>query len=426
MKNGSPTPIFQVMRYRKRYLEKKIVEAFKYYPVVAVLGARQTGKSTLIKNLFGNKIKTITFDPVQDIANARKDPDFFLQNHPAPLFLDEIQYAPELLSAIKRKVDETGKKSQYIISGSQNLSVLKNISESLAGRVSIQNLLPMGKIEIDEHSTEESFFTKWINNSAEEAILFSQTKKISNNKTLMERILRGGYPGTLDFPDHMFSGYWESYLQTYIERDIRTVANIGSLQTFSSFFGILAGHTAQEINPTEIGRELGIDRKTAIHWQEIAQATYQWINIPAFSRNHIKKLVSKSKGYFTDTSFACYMQRIHSTDALMNHPMLGRLIESYISLEIIKLFQSWPTKPNIYHYRVHSGAEVDLILDINGILYPIEIKAKTNPTAKDSKGFKSFRENFKTENIAKNLIICSIPEATHITKDTYAIPWSII
>ncbi len=414
------------MRYKKRYLEQKVEEAFKFYPVVAVLGARQTGKSTLIKNLFGTKIKTITFDPVQDIGNARKDPDFFLQNNPSPVFLDEIQYAPELLPAIKRKVDETGKKGQYIISGSQNLPVLKNISESLAGRVSIQNLLPMGKIEIDENSIEDSFITKWINESPDEAIRHSHFRENKEIKTLMERILRGGYPGTLDFPNHMLSGYWESYIQTYIERDIRTVANIGSLQTFSSFFGILAGHTAQEINPTEIGRELGIDRKTAIHWQEIAQSTYQWINIPAFSRNHIKKLVSKSKGYFTDTSFACYIQRIHSTDALLNHPMLGRLIETYIGLEIIKLFQNWPTKPNIYHYRVHSGAEVDLILDINGVLYPIEIKAKTNPSAKDCKGFKSFRENFNSENIAKNLIICSIPEATHITEDTFAIPWSMI
>lgn len=414
------------MKYKKRYLEKKTIEAFKYYPVVAVLGARQTGKSTLIKNLFGSKIKTITFDPVQDIGNARKDPDFFLQNNPSPLFLDEIQYAPELLSAIKRKVDETGAKGQYIISGSQNLSVLKSISESLAGRVSIQNLLPLGKIEIDESSVKDSFITKWINESEDEAIRYSQAKQINENKTLIERILRGGYPGTLDFPDHMLSGYWESYLHTYIERDIRTVANIGSLQTFSSFFGILAGHTAQEINPAEIGRELGIDRKTAIQWQEIAQSTYQWINIPAFSRNHIKKLVSRSKGYFTDTSFACYMQRIHSTDALMNHPMLGRLIETYAVLEIVKLFQNWVIKPNLYHYRVHSGAEVDLVLDINGILYPIEIKATTNPSANDCKGFKSFRENFRSEKIAKNLMICSIPKAAPITEETFAIPWGII
>lgn len=417
------------MEYKKRFLEQNILEAFNYYPVVAVLGARQTGKSTMIKNLFEPGVKTITFDPVQDIGNARKDPDFFLQNNPPPLFLDEIQYAPELLASIKRRVDETNEKGQYILSGSQNLSVLKNISESLAGRVSIQNLLPMGKIEINENDMEDSFISKWINKSTAEAIDFSHSlkeKTKSDQKPLLERVLRGGYPGILDFPEHMLPNYWSSYLQTYIERDVRTVANIGSLQTFSSFFGILAGHTAQEINPTEIGRELGIDRKTAIQWQEIAQATYQWTTIPAFSRNHIKKLVSRSKGYFNDTGFACYMQRINSIDALMNHPMLGRLVETYIGLEIIKLFQKWTLKPNVYHYRVHSGAEVDLILDINGILYPIEIKAKTNPSAKDCKGFKSFRENFKVEKIEKNLIICSIPEPTHITEDTFAIPWSII
>ncbi|MCP3874715.1 MAG: ATP-binding protein [Desulfobacteraceae bacterium] len=406
------------MQYKHRLIEKYILEVFQYYPVIAVLGARQVGKSTLIENLFKDRIKTIVFDPVIDILNAREDPDFFLQNNPCPLFLDEIQYAPELLNSIKRKVDMEKKNGMFIFSGSQNLSVLKNISESLAGRVSILNLLPMTKKEL-EGTNNPSFLEYWLSDDPGG----DGYKYFEKATSLFPFIWRGGYPKLLEFPDHLVPGYFESYLRTYIERDVRTVSNIGSLQHFGKFIGILAAYTGQEINHTQIGRELGIDRKTALAWTQVAESTFQWFSVPAFSRNAVKRIAGKEKGYFTDTGFACYMQRISTPDVIGQHPMIGNLFETYIVMEIIKAVQSWPVKPNFFHFRSYSGAEVDLILEINSKLYPIEIKVKSNPSRRDIMGIRSLKECFPNENIQKGLVICATESPSYISDDVFAIPW---
>ena len=409
------------IKYKKRYLEESILELFEYYPVIAVLGARQVGKSTLIDNLFDNELHQIVFDPVIDIGNAREDPEFFLQNIRCPAFLDEVQYAPELLGTIKRRVDKEKKNGMYILSGSQNLSVLKSISESLAGRVSILNLWPMTRRELEEEE-KPSFLRQWVLENNDEIENLPKPPVLP----VLPLIWRGGYPGIIEFPDRLIPGYWQSYLQTYIERDIRTVANIGSLQTFGNFMGLLAALSGQEINHMQLGRELGIDRKTALAWTEIAQATYQWISIPAFSRNAVKKIAGKSKGYFTDTGFICYLQRIGSPEALQNHPLKGSLFETYIIMEIVKSFQDWPISPNLYHFRTYSGAEVDLILELNGVLYPIEIKMKSNPSKRDVKGFESFKACFPTENIRKGLLICSSETIQPLSEEVIAVPWTLL
>ena len=407
------------MKYLPRLLEKRVQQLFEHYPVVAVLGARQVGKSTMIENLFQEKLNSVVFDPVQDIGNARKDPDFFLQNHPPPVFLDEIQYAPELLASIKRFTDRSKVNGSYIISGSQCLSVLRNISESLAGRVAILHLLPMNFRELSEQTKQDSILKFWISHNT----IPQDNRKMPVAPSTVDRIWRGAYPKVIQLPLELIPNFWESYLQTYIERDVRTVANVGSLQTFGRFFSILAASSAQEINHSHIGRELGVDRKTALQWTEIAEATFQWVSIPPFSRNPIKRIAGKSKGYFTDTGFISYLQRISSSQAVLNHPMFGRLFESFVVLEILKSFQDWSIKPNVYHYRSYAGAEVDLILDLDGRLYPIEIKWKTNPSGKDASGIRSLRDCFPKEDIAPGLIICSIESPQHVNKNTVAIPW---
>jgi len=409
------------MEYRHRIIEQKLLELFRYYPVVAVLGARQVGKTTLVENLFKDKINTVVFDPVIDIGNARQDPDFFLQNVITPVFFDEIQYAPELLSSIKRKVDRDKKNGLYILSGSQNLAVLKDIAESLAGRVGIAHLWSMNRKEMVA-DLNPGFLHYWL---GEEAIDLSRWNT-STSEPVFAHIWRGGYPKTMELPDHMIPGYWQSYLQTYIERDVRTVANIGSLQTFGRFIGLLAALSAQEINYNQIGRELGIDRKTAMAWTEIAEATYQWINVPAFTRNPVKKIAGKKKGFFTDTGLICYLQKISHADVIGNHPLKGRLFETYICMEIIKGLQSQHLVPNLYHFRSHSGAEVDLILEMNGVLYPIEIKAKSNPNRKDVRGFAAFKDCFPKENIHQGLLICSIEQPRQLSEDVVAIPWWLL
>lgn len=402
--------------YKSRLIEKRVIELFVHFPVVAVLGARQVGKSTLVENLFAEKVTTTVFDPVVDIGNARQDPDFFLQNTKTPAFLDEIQYAPELLGSIKRKVDRGKQNGQYILSGSQNLSVLKDISESLAGRVAIINLWPMTRQELAGESSI-GFLQAWLTNHNKTAPVLQESLPTYTS------IWHGGYPKIAELPEHLVPGYWQSYMQTYIERDVRKVANIGSLQTFGRFIGLLAALTAQEINHNQLGRELGIARNTALAWTEIAESTYQWLSVPAFSRNSVKKLSGKNKGFFTDTGLICYLQKISSPEVIAGHPMQGRLFETFVVMEIIKLIQQLPIQPNLYHFRSHSGAEVDLILELNGILYPIEIKSKSNPSRKDVRGFAAFRDCFPKENIHQGLVICATPSLQKISEDALAAPW---
>lgn len=405
-------------KYKQRIIQGKISELFSHYPVVAVLGARQVGKSTLVENLFQNDMASVVFDPVVDIENARRDPGFFLQNHPPPVFLDEIQYAPELLGPIKRQIDRSKKNSQYILSGSQNLSVLRNITESLAGRVAIVTLLPMTRQEMSEE-LRPSFLENWLSDSKLEISGFVHLRA----PLLYPSLWQGGYPKIMELPEHLISNYWESYLQTYIERDVRTVANIGSLQSFGQFISLLAAMSSQEINHSHLGRELGLDRKTALAWTQIAEATFLWHTIPPFSRNAVKKIAGRAKGYFSDTGFLCYLQKISSAKAIGGHPLMGSLFETYVVMEIMKTMQAWPIRPNLYHFRSYGGAEVDLILEMDGILYPIEIKAKSNPTRNDGRGIGAFRTCFPTERIGPGLLLCSIEKPLPLDENLLAIPW---
>lgn len=405
--------------YKSRLLEARIAELFQYFPVVTVLGARQVGKSTLVENLFMDRMASVVFDPVLDIENARQDPDFFLQNHPAPLFLDEIQYAPELLGAIKRRVDQHKLPGQYILSGSQNLAVLRNISESLAGRVAVVNLLPLSRREITQEQ-EGDFLRRWLQGEVAVTTGRPAPKVLPQ---LYPAVWRGGYPGLMSLPDHLLNDYWQSYLQTYIERDVRAIANIGALQSFGRFVRLVAAHSAQEVNHAHLGRELGIDRKTAQAWLETMQATFLWFSLPAFSRNPVKRIAGKVKGYFADPGFICHLQKIGEPGAIGGHPLQGALFETYVVMEIIKTVQSWAMAPNLYHFRSYGGAEVDLVLEINGVLYPIEIKAKSNPSRNDGRGIGAFRECFPQEKIGAGLIVCAVEKPLLLAENLLAVPW---
>ena len=406
--------------YRPRLIEYKLIELFRYYPIVAVLGARQVGKSTLVGNLFGNTVDSIVFDPVVDVGNARQDPEFFLQNNPPPVFLDEIQYAPELLGPIKRQVDRLGQKGLYLLSGSQHLAVMRDIAESLAGRVAVVPLYPMTRREM-AGLAKGAFLENWVAGEA----AFENAPTLSP-LPLYPQVWRGGYPGILDLPLHLVSGYWQSYLQTYIERDVRTVANIGSLQTFGRFIRLLGALSAQEINYAHLGRDLGVDRKTARSWLETVESTFLWFSLPAFSKNPVKRIAGRAKGYFADTGFICQLQKIGLPEAIGSHPLQGALFETWVVMEIIKTVQAWPMPPELYHFRSYGGAEVDLILEINGTLFPIEIKAKSNPTRNDGRGIGAMRECFPKERIGRGLIICAVERPIRLAEQLFAVPWWIL
>ncbi|MFZ4085293.1 MAG: ATP-binding protein [Vampirovibrionia bacterium] len=407
------------MTYIHRHLEDKLLKLSRNFKIVLLKGARQVGKSTLIEKVFKN-LKSITFDPVQDLFEARKDPDRFLDNFPAPLILDEIQYVPELIPAIKRRVDKSPQKGQYIITGSQNISIIRNISESLAGRVGILELEGMTAYEIADQG-ERHWLEAYLKSPNSLQNKVSSTLKL--NKTLYQTVWQGSFPATLDFEEEFIPDYFKSYMQTYIERDVRMFADISDLSLFSRFVSLIAAYSAQEINKSQLGRDLGLSPKQASKWLDILIYGYQWREVIAYSNNLTKRVSKKPKGYFMDTGLLCYLQRISSAEALAAHPLWGALFETFCINMIFRLAQSLKIAPSFYHWRSNGGAEIDLLLEIDAKFYPIEIKAKSNLTKHDARGILAFRESYPKANIEKGLILYTGEEAYSINDEVLALPW---
>lgn len=412
--------------YRHRLLEKKLTEISQYFPVVLVTGARQVGKSTMLSHHFPNA-EHITFDPVIDVFNAKQDPELFINHLKTPVILDEIQFAPEILSVIKRTVDQKKQAGQYFLTGSQNFSVMKHVSESLAGRIAILSLNPFTLSElVSNTNTWLHFFLKnpieFLKNPKANS-LFSNT---DYPRSLIETIWRGFYPGLIDFPNSVLQDSLASYFKTYVERDVRLLSEINQLQEFSRFTALTANLTAQEINYSELGRDIQITPQTAKRWLDVLIASYQWTSIPAYSSNTIKRISQKPKGYITDTGMACYLMHIGSVDSLKAHPRLGALFETLVVQDILKQIPFVEGKPAIYHWRAHSGAEIDLLIEINNQFFPIEIKYKSNPSAQDARGIQAFKETYPTLNVAPGIILAPVKNIYPITPDCFAVPFDLI
>ncbi len=407
--------------YKNRHLEEKLRLASKYFKSILLLGARQMGKTTLLTEVFQG-VRHITFDPIQDLYGARSDPDLFLENFPAPLILDEVQFAPELLSALKRKMDLSSQKGQYFLTGSQNFNVLKNVAESLAGRVCILHLGSMTPFEITGKSDQN--WLKMYLDTPEQIIINYKGKTNSN---LYETLWKGGLPGLMGIPESLTGELLSSYIQTYIERDVRNLEMIQDIALFNRFIGILAALTSQEINHTELGRDIAISPITAKRWLHLLEGTYLWRETLPFFGNTLKRITKKRKGYITDTGLACYLQRISSPEGLANHPLLGAIFESFCVNMIMNISGSLSTSPNFYHWRTSAGAEVDLILDYNGKLYPIEIKCKSNVTMGDARGIKAFQETYgNTHTISTALILYAGDKCYPLGNNIIALPWNAL
>ncbi len=406
--------------YKKRIISDRIKRLAENFPVVVVSGARQVGKSTLLEHIFPDR-KMVVFDPVNDIAGARRDPDIFLDNYPTPLILDEIQYAPELVAAIKRRVDRSKSNDMYILTGSQQWSVMKNVAESLAGRAVFVDISGFSLAEIAQDHAGQSWLERWLADPDE--VIANRPARLNIGRTLYQQIWRGRLPKTDSLDEDLVQTFLRGYMQTYLERDVRLVADISGLDELGKFTQLAAALTAQEINYSQLGRDIGITPQTAKRWLNVLRATFQWLEVPAYSGNTLKRISGKPKGYICDTGLACMLNAITTPAALGGQPGIGSLFETAVVTELDKLlgFMSAPAK--MYHWRAHSKAEVDIILERDGRLYPIEVKLTSNPVRNDVSGIKAFRNSFANANIAPGLIICPCNEFRQITENEYAMPW---
>ena len=398
------------------------------FPIVLLLGSRQAGKSTILARLFGDSARTFVFDPVVDVGDARRDPELFLHLNPPPLILDEVQYAPELLAVLKRTVDgRPGEKGLYFLTGSQQLHVLKTVSESLAGRAFVMDLWPLSDTELSHELRPGLLEIIYAEDRPPNArALLSRLAEASPPSTsgglLYEKMFRGGYPGLLDFKTEEVSEWFSSYLRTYVERDVRTLRDLSEPHDFTRFVRLCAALSAQEVNYSHLGREIGVSPKTARGWLEVMSASYQSVLLDAYSGNTVKRISGKPKMYFTDTGFACFLLAISSPAGLGAHPRLGALFETYVATEVQKHVEGLAARPRVWHWRARSGAEVDLLLERDGVFVALETKLAARPSGRDLSGLRAFRDTYPRLDLGLNVVLHGGSELYLLDEESLAVP----
>lgn len=343
-----------------------------------------------------------------------------------------MQFAPELLSAIKIRVDQFDQPGQYLLTGSQNLSMLKSVAESMAGRVGIIHLGAMTPHEksksfdfVDSQVTPKHWVQQYLEHPGKMRQSFDG---LLGCAPVTGQIWKGGFPGLLELEEELIPNYFKSYLQTYIERDIRTIVETGRLMQFENFVAILAALSSQEVNRNHLGRELDIDTRVARRWLDVMQTMYLWREVMPYMGNTIKRVTRKRKGYFVDTGFACWLHNINSPIDVLGHPLKGALFEKFIANMVHAVLQSIPFGVGVYHWRSNGGAEVDIVLYRNNSVYPIEVKMKSNVTAYDARGIKAFQETYKDSgvNVMPGIIVSNSEVCYQVASDITVVPWNML
>ena len=415
------------MKYKRRLLEEKLEAFIESFACTLVTGARQVGKSTLIEHIVGPDFRTFVFDPVQDLYGARSDPDMFLRNNPPPLVLDEIQYAPELVPAIKRLVDENRRPGMFVISGSQQWEVMKRLSESLAGRVGILELPAFCAQESLEATGRSCWLTAWMDAapSGLDAGIDVLAERASTGDSATRRIWRGGLPEVETLRESVVPGWMQGYVATYLQRDVRALLDVRDETQFAAFLALCAALTAQECNYEQLGRDIGLSSPSAKRWVGILRGTYQWLEVPALTSNHIKRLSSRPKGYLFDTGLASYLMRLSSPEAVQGHPAFGALFETLVVTECFKQVQSQGLPPMLHHYRQHSGAEIDLVLERDGRFFPVEVKASSTVGPMDARSVRVFGEKLG-DAAMPGLVIYGGRKVLKLTDRSAAVPFDLV
>ena len=401
----------------KRSLEKSIIELSKHFPVIMLTGPRQVGKTTLLENISKNR-EYITLDDLEQRRLAKQDPALFLQIHKPPLFIDEIQYAPELFSYIKMYVDKNKKNGDFWITGSQKFHLMKNVTETLAGRVAIIDLLGISQSEIQKREEIPFLPDKtWIEQT------LKNKYKNEDITDIYAKIFRGNYPKLIADKDMPRDIFYSSYVQTYIERDVKDLMKIGDELKFLTFLKTIAARTGQLINYTDIAKDVDIDVKTAQSWTSVLETSGIIKMLYPYHNNLTKRAIKTPKMYFLDTGLCTYLCGWDSPTTLMNGIMSGNILETVVFAEILKSYWNNAMQPNIYFYRDTDQKEIDFVIESNGTLYPIEVKKTANPTGVKL-WFNVLKDTGKT--LGDGAVICLYNSILPIKENITAIPVNYI
>lgn len=346
------------MFYKRNYINI-ITEALKFFPVLVLTGARQSGKTTLLKTLFP-QYNYISLDLPSLAEQAEKNPKEFFADNPFPLIIDEVQYAPELFRHLKSIVDEDRHNmGSYILTGSQKFTLMKEVSESLAGRARI---LEMENLSLDEIRKDRS----------------------DSDDSIENIVSRGQYPELWRVPDFPSRDFYSSYLATYLERDVRQILNVASLRDFERFIRVLAPRNGQILNKSEVARDTGVSVKAVGDWLSVLQASNQVSLLEPWFHNFSKRLIKSPKVYFNDSGLLCFLLGI-SKQTLSQSPFKGMIWETFLYGELRKRITHQACACTLWYYRDSPAREVDFLLEGNGGISFIEVKWKEEPSSGDGK-----------------------------------------
>jgi len=382
----------------KRKYEKTITEIFNQFPVVVLTGARQVGKTALVQKVFP-AFSYVSLDVPALSEKAEHSPHDFLDGHQEPLIIDEVQYAPSLFRHLKAIVDQRKEAGRFILTGSQNFSLMQGVSESLAGRCGVLNMLNLS---------------------------FRELKETVQTADPDDYFFNGGFPELYEKPKIDPRFWFAAYLGTYLERDVRNISHVGNLRDFDRFLRAVAIRTGQILSYSELARDVGIAPNTAKKWISVLQASGQIVLIEPYHRNLGKRLIKSPKLYMCDTGLAAYLMGFERLEEVKRHPVAVALWETHVVMQIIRHYFSQGRQPPLWYWRTAQGAEVDLLIEKGGQFIAIEIKATENPDEKSLKGIQSLQRFYGDQCLISGYIASRTSHAYPLSDSVQAVSGNLI
>lgn len=408
------------MEYIERTLERKFLNMNSFFKAVLVTGARQVGKTTMLKHLAKDQNRTyVSMDDMMIRTLAKSDPVLFFQTYRPPIIIDEIQKAPELFEQIKIMCDESEERGLFWLTGSQHYGMMKNIRETLAGRIGILELYSLSKREVEKyHFTDELDFTL--------SCLLERQKVVKKNNIVdvFEYIWHGGMPGVLKADAEQRQEYFNSYIETYLMRDVSEEGGITDSVRFRKFLTACAALTAEQVNYKTLAEAAEISQPTAKEWLRLLQGLGVIYLLAPYANNELKRLTKTPKLYFCDTGLCAYLSMWLTKDTLMNGAASGHYFENYVVMELIKNFTYAPSKVQLTYYRDSNAKEIDVFVEENGVIHPLEIKKSANPNKREIKKYELLDKiNLKH---GDGGIICMCEQVVPIDEKNCFIPCNLI
>lgn len=409
------------MSYISRHMEKRILELSESYSAILLTGPRQVGKTTMLRRLAEKENKGREYVSLDDIATrdmAKNDPALFLQIHKPPVLIDEVQYAPELFTYIKIHIDTYHNPGDFWMTGSQIFRLMRGVQESLAGRVALLHMSPMSQREITGADC--------IPFSTNMNVLIEECKKIKpvDTPALFERIWKGSMPGIVSglYPDR--SMYYSSYISTYVERDVRYISGMVDMLKFNRFITAVAARTSQLLNYHALAEDAEIDMPTAKAWVDILETLGIIFLLHPYSNNVLKRTIKTPKVYFYDTGLVCYLTKWSSPEVAESGAMSGALLENYAVSEIMKGYHNAGREPYLYFYRDRDAKEIDVIIEGDGKLCPLEIKKTATPDKRIVRAFSVIDKS--PLSIGTGAVLCMSERFGAFDRDNLIVPIWVI